>query len=629
MDNLGLIEQKLNQMILNEEMENATLLVDNLFKSHLGDNQYLLFCKSAYERLGNTDQVINCLNLLIKNDIKNDRFYHERAMIFYDQGKYGLFEKSILNAIDLNRTAFSYYQTLVRFYKMRNQYYDAVTVMKSAYRAIPTEECKKELEVCISLLQNDTIDNSAFIPVKPAQNSTKFEMSDQMIMDMVNLFSGRENVYARQWKDDDGKSGYVPVREPLTFYEMKNHLLGKNTLGVYQLDIANQVRFLAIDLDVAKYAQKQYLENTRFKDFINKGFKEICNQIRSILKHFDIPVYFENSGFKGYHAWIFLNEKINAKLGLLFLNKLKTFIEVGKYPIQIELFPKQSALNPDQLGNLIKIPMGIHLKTGNRCWFVDDDNKIIEDYSVISQIKPCAVDKIINALNEWKHILVDVKSDKEAPDKSNEKENEPYQLPVIEKKVQLETHPEYQWLISKCFVLRQIIAKIENSFEISNQERLTLSFTLGHLSNGAEIVNILLGKCINVPPDAFLKSNFSGNPVSCPKIRARLTTIVEKEKCNCQFSSLLNSYPNPLLHLQDLNQRNIPVSQIDSVKLMRLVENYLNSKKEYNELRKSIENQERIILEYLEHAGIEEIETSYGVLQIQEINQKKQLTLKL
>ena len=82
MDNLGLIEQKLNQMILNEEMENATLLVDNLFKSHLGDNQYLLFCKSAYERLGNTDQVINCLNLLIKNDIKNDRFYHERAMIF-------------------------------------------------------------------------------------------------------------------------------------------------------------------------------------------------------------------------------------------------------------------------------------------------------------------------------------------------------------------------------------------------------------------------------------------------------------------------------------------------------------------------------------------------------------------
>ncbi len=629
MNDFSNIQSKFNEFLLNNQQNEALELINNYFQNHSKDKTALMFCKDSYSKLGKAEQIINCYNLLIKEDLRNADYYYERALIFHDIGKFDSFEKSILTAISLDPKKLNFFLSLSAYYKRRRQFFDMMTIMKTAYKNIPTEECKKELDLALTLLKDDSIDNSAYFKEEEKKKRESQLFSDQTIIDMLNLFSGRENVYARQWKDDEGKSGYVPVREPLNFYEMKNHLLGKNTLGVYQLDLSNQVKFMALDLDVAKFAQKQYLENSRFKDFVNQGFFEICNQIRCIIDRFEIPVYIENSGFKGFHLWFFLKEKISAKIAFLFLNKVKAQVDVGKFPIQIECFPKQSKLNPDQLGNLIKIPLGIHLKTGNRCWFIDEKHKAIENYEIISNFKHSSLNQIIEALNQWKNIDVGDKSEIEKTKVNDNETEEDFRLPVIEKKVSLDSHPEYQWILSKCYVIRQIIAKIETNFEISNQERLTLSYTLGHLSNGAEIVNLLLNKCINIPEEAYLKSNFSGNPVSCPKIRARLMTLADREKCNCRFSDLLNSYPNPLLHLQELNHHNVPVNQIDSVKLKRLIENYLNTKKEFNELKRSIESQEKMIIDYMDHAGISEVDTSFGKLIIVNSDNKNQLRLEL
>jgi hypothetical protein len=74
------------------------------------------------------------------------------------------------------------------------------------------------------------------------------------------LFRGREDVYARRWENNDGRSGYVPaaVKDwnainkgrpedrkkvdqktraflPVTDTVIENHLLGKETVGVYPL----------------------------------------------------------------------------------------------------------------------------------------------------------------------------------------------------------------------------------------------------------------------------------------------------------------------------------------------------------------------------------------------------------
>ena len=66
--------------------------------------------------------------------------------------------------------------------------------------------------------------------------------------------------------------------------------------------------------------------------------------------------------------------------------KVKRFLEavVGRVgppspELQWEVFPKQEQVAEDQLGNLIKLPLGIHLKTGRRCLFTDLEGQEYSD----------------------------------------------------------------------------------------------------------------------------------------------------------------------------------------------------------------------------------------------------------
>ena len=96
--------------------------------------------------------------------------------------------------------------------------------------------------------------------VETAPPVNKEERAKKRITLFRSLFRGREDVYARRWENDDGRHGYVPaaVRDwkainksrpeerkrvdqktrkfiPLTDAVIENHLLGKETVGVYPL----------------------------------------------------------------------------------------------------------------------------------------------------------------------------------------------------------------------------------------------------------------------------------------------------------------------------------------------------------------------------------------------------------
>jgi len=67
----------------------------------------------------------------------------------------------------------------------------------------------------------------------------------------MRLFSGREDVFARQWVDrNEGKSGYVPVRRAMCLQDVEDHLLGRKTYGIYLLNSENKVRCGVIDVDI-------------------------------------------------------------------------------------------------------------------------------------------------------------------------------------------------------------------------------------------------------------------------------------------------------------------------------------------------------------------------------------------
>ena len=147
-----------------------------------------------------------------------------------------------------------------------------------------------------------------------------------------SLFRGREDVHARRWENDDGRSGYVPAAikdwkainksRPeerkkvdqktrkflsLTDAVIENHLLGKETVGVYPLLPDETCWFLAADFDKKTW------------EYDSQAFLETCKEL-------SVPAALERSrSGKGGHIWIFFDRALPAitarKLGCVILTR--------------------------------------------------------------------------------------------------------------------------------------------------------------------------------------------------------------------------------------------------------------------------------------------------------------------
>ena len=87
---------------------------------------------------------------------------------------------------------------------------------------------------------------------------------------ILRLFAARKDVYARQWIDEDGKTGYVPVREPLTENAIQSHLRGDTTIGVYPIFDRDKAQFLALDIDIKKEALNRARQNNTLMDALRR-----------------------------------------------------------------------------------------------------------------------------------------------------------------------------------------------------------------------------------------------------------------------------------------------------------------------------------------------------------------------
>jgi hypothetical protein len=433
---------------------------------------------------------------------------------------------------------------------------------------------------------------------------------DQVIADFLNIFQGRENVYARQWHNSSGKSGYTPVTEPLSFRVVKNHLLGNFTVGQYQLDMQDCVKWIAFDIDV----KKAFLDNLVDRDFSQSVFsamRDLFSRMKNMVSRYDVSLYLESSGYKGYHVWLFPDEKISARYARSFAEML--LHKSGYIPneISVEVFPKQTKAT--MLGNLIKLPLGINQVSGKRSYFLDDNFMPISDFSILANIRTTPITSILQAYQDWKkefsHLTPGINEvEKEKEKKIVEELPDTVEQPVFN----LQDHQPLQYLLSNCHALSSLVEKIEKTGEITNQERLALTHTLGNLDNGNLIVNELLDKVPNTDQEYYLKKKLTGNVSSCRKMRSYLGRIIEREKCACTFTNLLNSYPHPLLHLKSMNDKLEGKSTIDEIMLKQLIEAYMNTKKDSNEISKRLEYQEERLNKFLAEAGIDKIATSFG-----------------
>jgi len=158
----------------------------------------------------------------------------------------------------------------------------------------------------------------------------------------ADTFISRWNMYPYQ--RDDGS--YITIQKRLTLEVVQRHLLGVfPTLGVYALDKDSQAKWVCFDAD-------------------DDGEWYQLKNMAADLTRSNVTGFLEPSR-RGGHLWLF-TPKIGGLPARQFAEGLLDKYQAG----EMEFFPKQAQLATGP-GSLVRLPLGIHKKTGKRYHFVD------------------------------------------------------------------------------------------------------------------------------------------------------------------------------------------------------------------------------------------------------------------
>lgn len=541
--NLGETTKSQNS-VLNEYVKDNEDNSNEIIK----DYNYYKKMALVYEDLGDCENAVN--------------FYY-KAFLKSDKNDYQMLEKASQNLIELGK-----YQTAEKFLKIL------------AGRISDENYLKMEKE--IQLIKNE-IGNSCF------------NYSDSFLELYLKLFKGRSDVYALQYLDANDKVSYRPVYEQFNIDVLKAHLAGEITVGLYPLDINNNVNWFAFDIDISKH----FLNNSNEEEIIEK-FKELREVVLKLyqrLNALEIEPLIEFSGNKGYHLWCFFKEPIPAAVAKKIAEIIISKIEITQESfISVEIFPKQTAVETNGLGNLIKLPLGIHKKNNKRCNILN-----ISDFSEIDDIESefknnikFVPDKVIEATKNFiqkssnflsgqkQNIVQNYSHNNEVKIKSackinkmpamsghlmKSKENSTLTSEQIELFQNTDVSVlvnsfsnEVKTIYEKCGMISYIVKKAFLEKHLTHDERLVLLYSLAFVGNGGkQAIHRIVSECTDYKFDiteGFLKGKRE-NCMGCFKIRQKLFGAVKLANCNCSFNITQNGvYPSPLLHINIIFKRN-------------------------------------------------------------------------
>ncbi len=208
------------------------------------------------------------------------------------------------------------------------------------------------------------------IAASPAQETSTLSSAAKINL-FRSLFKGREDVYPKLWVSKNGdRKGYMPACAndgnyslcgkrkfprvkcgdcnhqaylPVSDEVIREHLQGKQTIGVYPLLPDDTCRFLAVDFD-----------KTTWQEDV-AAFRETCSSL-------DIPVAVERSrSGNGAHAWFFFTEPVMATVARVMGCFLITETMSRRHQLSMEsydrLFPSQDTMPRGGFGNLIALPL--------------------------------------------------------------------------------------------------------------------------------------------------------------------------------------------------------------------------------------------------------------------------------
>jgi hypothetical protein len=170
--------------------------------------------------------------------------------------------------------------------------------------------------------------------------------------------SGRHYYYRPKPKDGGSPTG-------LSLETVRQHLAGGLTIGIYAINPASQrCKWMAIDADY----------KTALEDLI---------KVQRQLRDDGIEAALEKSR-RGGHLWIFFESPVLARDARIYIyhvaGKLDVQVKGAGLSDGIEIFPKQDELRPEEFGNAIRAPLGVHWgareSRGWRYWYYGADYKL-------------------------------------------------------------------------------------------------------------------------------------------------------------------------------------------------------------------------------------------------------------
>lgn len=392
-----------------------------------------------------------------------------------------------------------------------------------------------------------TSDDDGEAPSPPGTEAAS-PLADTDVLGFALTFAGRDGVYARQWASPTGKTGYSPVHEPFTPAVARRHLDGEITVGVYPVRHDYTSRWLCLDIDIT-VAARRAARTREARRQLDALAHDTARKLLDILARLHLPGLIEDSGGKGRHVWVLFEAPLPAVAAKRIGQHAVSLLDEVNRDVQVEVFPKQSRnLAPDQLGNLVKLPLGLHRGSQRRSTFLSPDGQVAREPLRVLAEQPRA------SLAELRGVLAGLGPSAAAHATQPGEPTSAAWPDIAVPSYRLVLDPEAAHLRSRCSVLRTLVERTIERRVISSHERNVVTYTLGHLSRGADAVNEVLSAALNVSPQDLLKRPLRGHPMSCPKIRSRVPELASEVGCDCVFDAAA-SYPHPLLHLSTLRAR--------------------------------------------------------------------------
>ena len=442
------------------------------------------------------------------------------------------------------------------------------------------------------------------------------------IQEFMDLFVGREDTYARETCGAGNRRMSEQVPEPLTEEMIRQHLSGDAILGTYVQRPNGTSKYVVFDIDISKKILLQYdYRSTEFTAYKQNAAEYALKLCRILLK-MGMTGYIEDSGFRGYHVWVFFTGWIPVRYINRFTECVQKELGESGDSITMEFFPNGARIRAGKFGQKIRLPLGVHIRTGNRSYFVDGQFRPVTDYkdyfSGVAKYSLNAVQKVLGMY------LPETKEHEEFKEVDTNLEK----FGALPETVRI--------VLENCSLMRYLCQKAASTGYLSHFERMSILHVFGHMGDeGREFVHAVMTFTLNYQYDTTEKFilKIPEKPISCAKLREQYKLITAEYGCSCNFKRTKNCYPSPVLHAiknsgEEESGITVPISRTISKakeekvyeelnihkQTEKLAQKIIELKKQKRGLDRSIRKTEEELQKIFDNAGIDCLEIAMGLL---------------